>query len=228
MALRGETTFVREFADEIGLSRFAIAGNSMGGGIALCRRPAVDVRMGVGMRILAISGSLRAGSANLELLRHARAAAPADVEVVIFDGVARLPHFNPDFEANGSCPPAVLAWREAVECSDALLVASPEYGHSLPGALKNAIDWLIGSGQLERKIVAVTASVAGPERGRLGLAALLQALGAVSATIVGGDPIVRGETAAGETAALLRALVHEVRKGAARTEAPLAVLRPMP
>ena len=74
--------------------------------------------------------------------------------------------------------------------SDALLIASPEYGHSLPGSLKNAIDWVIGTGELERKVVAITAAVPGPERGRLGLQALRQTLGAVRASgrRAGGSP----------------------------------------
>jgi 5-methyltetrahydropteroyltriglutamate--homocysteine methyltransferase len=164
------------------------------------------------MRVLAVCGSLRSGSANLELLERAASAAPRGVELVIFDGLARLPHFDPDLEASGPPPPAVTEWRRALESSQALLIASPEYGHSLPGTLKNAIDWVIGTGQLERKIVAVTASVAGADRGRRGLEALCQTLGAVSARIVGGEPIVRGETAAEEIRELLRALADEVRR----------------
>jgi NAD(P)H-dependent FMN reductase len=109
--------------------------------------------------------------------------------------------------------PAVRAWREAIAGSDAVLIASPEYGHSLPGALKNAIDWVIGSGELERKVVAITAAVPGPERGRLGLQALRQTLGAVSARIVGGEPITRGPGFEQEVAELVRALVEAARAG---------------
>jgi chromate reductase len=94
-----------------------------------------------------------------------------------------------------------------------VLIASPEYGHSLPGALKNAIDWVIGSGELERKVVAITAAVPGPERGRLGLQALRQTLGAVSARIVGGEPITRGPGFEQEVAELVRALVEAARAG---------------
>ncbi|HEV8244265.1 MAG TPA: NADPH-dependent FMN reductase, partial [Polyangiaceae bacterium] len=117
------------------------------------------------VRILAISGSLQERSANLELLRIAAASAPPGVEVVLFDGLRHLPHFNPDLEAP-EAPPAVQEWRRALSQSDALLIASPEYGHSLPGALKNGIDWLIGSGELEQKLVAITAAVPALERGR--------------------------------------------------------------
>jgi NAD(P)H-dependent FMN reductase len=158
------------------------------------------------VRILGICGSLQAKSGNLTLLQAARAAAPEGVVVEIFDGIRDLPHFNPDMEAVGE-PLAVRAWREALAASDAVLIASPEYGHSLPGALKNAVDWVIGSGELERKLVAVTAAVPHTDRGRLGLQALRQTLGAVSAQIVGGEPIARGPDFEREVAALLRALI---------------------
>jgi NAD(P)H-dependent FMN reductase len=170
------------------------------------------------MKILAVCGSLQADSANLRLLRLAasKAAELPGVEVVIFDGVRRLPHFDPDLEARGVVPAAVSEWRAAIAASDALLIASPEYGHSLPGSLKNAIDWVIGSGELERKIVAVTASVPGPaERGRLGLSALTATLGAVSASIVGGEPLVRGPSFDGEVERLVRALVGRISSAGA-------------
>jgi len=164
------------------------------------------------MRILAVCGSLQAKSSNLELLRVATAAAPPGVELVRFEGLRDLPHFDPDLEAAGAPPPAaVVAWRQALAASDAILVASPEYGHSLPGVLKNAIDWVIGSGELERKIVGVTAAVPHPERGRRGLEALRVTLGAVSATVVGGDPIARGASFEADVARLVRALVDAVR-----------------
>lgn len=163
------------------------------------------------MKILGICGSLQAESANLILLRAAAATAPAGIEVQLFDGLRDLPLFNPDLESSGA-PDAVRAWREAIASSDALLIASPEYGHSLPGALKNAIDWVIGSGELERKVVAVTASTPGLERGRLGLQALRVTLGAVKAEIVGGEPIVRGPTFDHELSELIKALVQRIEE----------------
>lgn len=60
----------------------------------------------------------------------------------------------------------MLRWRQTLAESHAVLVASPEYGFSLPGALQNGIDWVIGSGELEEKVVAITAAVPGLERGR--------------------------------------------------------------
>jgi chromate reductase, NAD(P)H dehydrogenase (quinone) len=92
--------------------------------------------------------------------------------------------------------------------SDAVLIASPEYGFSLPGVLKNGIDWVIGSGEFEQKIVAITAAVAEPQRGRRGLEALRNTLCAVRATIVGGaEPIAKGPGLESQVAALLRALL---------------------
>ncbi|WP_438010745.1 NADPH-dependent FMN reductase [Sorangium sp. So ce321] len=164
------------------------------------------------MRILGICGSLQARSSNLMLLHTARAMAPEGVELVLYDGIRELPFFNPDIEASGA-PPAVGEWRRAIAASDALLIASPEYGHSLPGALKNAIDWVIGTGELERKVVGVTAATVSPERGRLGLQALRGTLGAVSARVVGGEPIARGPSFERELAALLGALIDAARAG---------------
>ncbi len=160
----------------------------------------------MGRRILALCGSLQANSRNSQLLQVAIAAAPVGVVIEAFDGLVRLPHFNPDLEANGTLP-EVDALRRAVAESDALLIASPEYGHSLPGVLKNAIDWLIGTGELESKIVAITAAVPGPERGRKGLKALRDTLGAVSAKIIGGEPIARGPNFEREVRALLGELI---------------------
>lgn len=169
------------------------------------------------MRVLAIVGSLGASSSNKALVATAASAAPAGVEVAVFDRLGTLPFFDPDLghpelpadarEDAAHALGAVLALRRAILASDALLIACPEYGHSLPGALKNAIDWLIGTGELERKVVAITASVPHTERGRRGLAALAQTLGAVSAQIAWREPIVRG-TEAASLPALFAALVR--------------------
>ncbi|HLK37621.1 MAG TPA: NAD(P)H-dependent oxidoreductase [Polyangiaceae bacterium] len=161
------------------------------------------------MRILGVSGSLKEGSGNFVLLETAAARAPVGVEVVIFDGIRNLPPFSPDLESPDT-PAAVTLWKQAVAESDALLVASPEYGFSLPGVLKNAIDWIIGSGELERKVVAITAAVNHRERGRRGLEALAHTLRAVSARVVAGQPIARGPTFDADVVAVLDAIVLEV------------------
>lgn len=160
------------------------------------------------VRVLAVCGSLQAASRNRDLVRRAVDLAPAGMTVTIFDGLGDLPHFNPDLDVEAL--PAVQHWRAALAASDAVLIACPEYAFSLPGVLKNAIDWVVGTGELERSIVAITAASHHPERGLRGLAALREPLTAVGATIVGGRPIARGPSADEELAALLRDVAQVV------------------
>jgi len=106
------------------------------------------------VRILAISGSLRAASSNTAVVEAARLLAPPDVEVVIYRGLGELPHFNPDVEM-GVLPPPVAELRAAVGSADALLICSPEYAHGVPGSMKNALDWLVGGPEFVGKPVAL-------------------------------------------------------------------------
>jgi chromate reductase, NAD(P)H dehydrogenase (quinone) len=91
------------------------------------------------MRILAIPGSLRADSLNRRLLRAAVPELPAGATLDIYDGLAGIPAYDED--AEGSAPASVVAFRDAVAVADAVLLATPEYNSSIPGALKNALDW---------------------------------------------------------------------------------------
>ncbi|KAA0598069.1 NAD(P)H-dependent FMN reductase [Azospirillum lipoferum] len=111
------------------------------------------------MRVLAISGSLRAASTNSALLRAAAAAASEGVTVTVFAGldgygVGSLPPFNPDEDGDPALP-AVKAFREALTAADAVVIACPEYAHGVPGALKNALDWVVASGEMVDKPVAL-------------------------------------------------------------------------
>ena len=90
-------------------------------------------------KILALSGGLRAASTNTALLRAARQLAPAGVEIEIYDGVRDLPYFDQDLE--GDVPATVAELRGKIAEADGVLIASPEYNYSIPGALKNALDW---------------------------------------------------------------------------------------
>lgn len=132
---------------------------------------------------------MQAQSSNLKLLHAIARAAPKEVEVEIYDALRELPHFSPDIDTEPA-QPAVQAWREALASADAVLIASPEYAYSLPGSLKNGIDWLVGSGELYRKVVAITAAVRDPQRGRRGLQALEDTLVAVDVSLVWRRPIV--------------------------------------
>ena len=93
------------------------------------------------MRILAISGSLRSRSTNTELLVALASLAPADVVVELYDGLDRLPHFNPDLEATE--PEAVMDLKRRLASADGLVISSPDYARGVPGSLKNALDWLV-------------------------------------------------------------------------------------
>src|SRR6185503_922591 len=95
-------------------------------------------------RILAISGSLRAASSNAVLLRAASSVAPAGVEIALFEALDGLPFFNPDLDGD-EVPPAVALFRAEVGGSTGVLISSPVYAHGVPGVLKNALDWLVGS-----------------------------------------------------------------------------------
>ena len=108
------------------------------------------------MTILGIPGSLRAGSHNAQLLRLAAEELPEGVELVVFDGLAEIPAFDQDLE--DLAPDAVDALKAAIAGADAILIATPEYNGSIPGALKNALDWVsrpIAGSPIRRKPVAV-------------------------------------------------------------------------
>jgi chromate reductase len=91
-------------------------------------------------RILGISGSLRAGSHNTQLLRLAAEELPEGVELELYDELAEIPPFDEDLVE--AAPEAVERLKEAIAASDALLVATPEFNGSIPGQLKNAVDWV--------------------------------------------------------------------------------------
>jgi len=106
------------------------------------------------IRVLAISGSLRAASANGAVVEALALLPTAAAEVSIYRGLADLPPFNPDWDTEP--PPAPVAqWRTALQACDAVVISSPEYAHGVPGTLKNALDWIVGSGELIDKPVAL-------------------------------------------------------------------------
>jgi chromate reductase, NAD(P)H dehydrogenase (quinone) len=92
------------------------------------------------MRVLGIAGSVRSDSHNARLLRHAAERAPGGVEVEIWGGLKSIPPYDEDDDVEPA-PPAVAELRRALADADALLIATPEYNSSIPGVLKNAIDW---------------------------------------------------------------------------------------
>jgi len=162
------------------------------------------------MDILALCGSLNSESSNLKLLKNAKERAPIGSTVEIVDLLRDLPHFNSDVPDDHP-PAAVGRWREKLLAADGVLIASPEYGHSLPGVLKNGIDWVIQTGELYQKVVAITCATRSPERGLLGLQALKTTLLAVDARIAWEAPILSGPESDTQLDALLTHLV-EIRR----------------
>ena len=106
------------------------------------------------MKVLAISGSLRAGSSNGTLLRALPLLAPPDLQFTFREPLDSLPFFNPDIEQAGP-PESVKRWRAEIHDHAALVICSPEYAHGVPGVLKNALDWLVGGVEIVAKPIAV-------------------------------------------------------------------------
>ncbi len=135
------------------------------------------------MRLLAISGSLRRGSYNSALLNAAAAGLPSDVEFVVWRGLADIPAFNEDLD---TVPPAVAALRREIARSDAVLFATPEYNASVPGALKNALDWVsrpFATNVLRNKTVAVIGASEGLFGAVWAQAELRKVLGVIGAHV---------------------------------------------
>jgi chromate reductase len=115
------------------------------------------------MRLLAVSGSLRSGSYNTELLRAAAAGLPVGIEFSLWTSLAGIPAFDEDLDVVPP-PEPVSELRAEIERADAVLIATPEYNSSVPGALKNALDWAsrpYASNVLRRKRVAVIGASTG-------------------------------------------------------------------
>ena len=106
------------------------------------------------IRLLAVCGSLRAASTNKALLEAAARLVPSGMIIDHYDGLADLPHFNPDLDIDPP-PPAVALWRGEVGISEGLLISSPEYARGVPGSLKNALDWLVSTEVFPGKPVAL-------------------------------------------------------------------------
>ena len=106
------------------------------------------------LTFVTICGSLRAKSSNAALLDAVSLLAPAGVSVESYEGLADVPAFNPDDDVEPA-PPAVNALRTRIASADALVISSPEYAHGVPGALKNALDWLVSGVEIYQKPVAL-------------------------------------------------------------------------
>ena len=150
------------------------------------------------MRILGISGSLRSASHNTALLRAVGELLPDGIEIELYDGLAELPHYNGD-DDHDAPPAAVTALRDAIAGADAILIATPEYNASVPGVLKNAVDWA-SRPHRESALWGKTAAVIGASPGAYGAlwaqADLRKALGTAGARVLDRDlPVARAAEA---------------------------------
>lgn len=128
-------------------------------------------------RILGISGSTKSGSTNERIL-HAIAHLYADsVEFEIFTAIDSLPHFNPDLD-NDHPPAEVVEFRRMIESTDGVLISTPEYVFSLPGALKNALEWMVSTTIFTDKPAAFIIAAASGEKAFESLALILRTIGA--------------------------------------------------
>ena len=135
--------------------------------------------------ILAISGSLREKSLNSALLRSVISMIPSQGTVVNYSEMAQLPHFNPDLDLD-EIDNAVTNWRRLLKEANGVLICTPEYAKGVPGSLKNALDWVVSSGEFVNKPVAVISASPHPDGGAIANASLLGTLSMMSASVVEG------------------------------------------
>ncbi len=135
------------------------------------------------MKILAISGSLRPQSSNTAILQAVVELATADVDIKIYDGIGNLSHFNPDLDDGLA---SVIDWRTHLQDTDGVIFCTPEYAHGVPGALKNALDWIVSSGEFMYKPTAVISASPSPDGGDKANASLVQTLRVMMADIPAG------------------------------------------
>ncbi|WP_276484021.1 NADPH-dependent FMN reductase [Paraflavitalea pollutisoli] len=172
------------------------------------------------VHILAISGSTRQQSTNQVLIDIIADRFADAVQVVHYEGLAQLPHFNPDLD--GDAPPAaVVDFRDRVHAADGVLICTPEYAMGVPGTLKNAIDWVVGSMEFSGKPVALITAASMGEQAHQSLVRTLLVIEAsmpessrllipfVKAKVR--DGVIVDETTNGQVNAVVESLIAAIR-----------------
>lgn len=139
------------------------------------------------MKILAISGSLRAGSHNTDLLQGAAATAPDGIDITLYSGLKEIPPYDADDDLPGAQPEPVGRFKAALAEADAILIATPEYNSSIPGVLKNALDWAsrpLAESPVRNKPIAVISSSTSMFGGVWAAAETRKVLGALGARAI--------------------------------------------
>ncbi len=181
--------------------------------------------MGNHKKIIAISGSIREASSNTNILKAISAFIPEGIDYSIYNGIKDLPHFNQDIDT--SEPPAVVEnFRKTLSESHALIICTPEYAKGVPGVLKNALDWLVSSGELYKKPVAVITASPSITGGDKAHESLLLTLGMIDTIIVengsllvpsvgtkfNNNATVKDEATKQSLIDLINSLVYEINK----------------
>ncbi len=167
--------------------------------------------------ILAICGSLKKQSVNLQILHALSSLAPVNFSFHFYEGLVELPHFNPDHEEGND---ALQQFRKLLSSADAVVISTPEYAFGLPGSLKNALDSVVGTGEFNGKVVAVVSAsplYSGGEKAMAALLPTLTALGTktpdslvLSIGNVKSKVDANGKLTDATTEQLLEALVEEI------------------
>jgi len=172
------------------------------------------------MRVLGISGSLREGSTNTALIRALCLLAAEPVRVRIYEGLGGLPHFNADLDVEPALAP-VKKWREELAGARAVVISTPEYAHGLPGSLKNALDWVVRSGEFYEKPVAIINASPRGVYAQEGLREVLTTMGArvmaeasVTIPLLGAKMSAEEIAGNGEYAGALGEALRELVRGA--------------
>lgn len=173
------------------------------------------------MNILGISGSLRAGSTNAQVLLAVGRLLPDSAQMTLFGGLDDLPHFSPERDTK-AVPDSVRALREAIEHSQAVIICTPEYAFGIPGVLKNALDWCVSTMLFDQKPLAAISASPGYMGGERAMASLLPTLTALNTHIPDGCSLVlssirnkmnaSGEIVDSATEQALQRLVNELVK----------------
>jgi chromate reductase len=159
------------------------------------------------IRILGLSGSLRSGSHNTALLRAAALSLPSGAELEVFDGLRDLPAYDADLDTPEREPEAVAHLRQAIDAADGVLISTPEFNGSIPGVLKNALDWAsrpFPGNAFKGKPVAVVGASTGLFGAVWAQAETKKVLGIVGADVLDGElPVGQAHGAFGDDGHLL-------------------------
>jgi chromate reductase len=137
------------------------------------------------INILAVSGSLRKSSSNTALLQATAALVPSNAIVTFYEGLNDLPHFNPEIDTDNVIT-SVDVWRSKLKAADGVIICTPEYAKGVPGVLKNALDWIVSSGEFMNKPVSIISASPTPWGGEFAHASIKLTLTMMDAKIVEG------------------------------------------